>query len=331
MEGRGVPKWVQKLCWAACWAACGVVIVSLSQLKPANLDIGLDAFLVARSQASTPMNTKMTTVQPPRDASELYCWLVTASHGYELELVKENFRQERHIFGCDRSSVFTDNSSKTWPVPSKEIGPLKSEWALGDSLANTEVFLRAWDAVFAEELWARHLWTVKVDPSCVFMPERMSQHIQRQGWQTTEPVYIKNALNMLGPVEVFSFGAVAIMSKLLRSVCEVGMGTSGTGEDTFLDDCMGWLHMPTHIDSKLFFSLDDETKNRANSADCCRDDTFVGYHPYTQRWSYERCVELANRSDAGGIATELHESSDSQLTVLFFRVIAQVGLAKPKQ
>mmetsp|Transcript_131958 Transcript_131958/g.329144 ORF Transcript_131958/g.329144 Transcript_131958/m.329144 type:complete len:244 (-) Transcript_131958:42-773(-) len=152
--------------------------------------------------------------QPVDDGT--FCWLVTMSSGGEPQLVRHHFAHNVSIFACNSWSVFT-NTDTLEPVPVTNIGPLNSSWGLHNSWYNTAVFLRAWVAMAKQGKYSRHAWTIKVDPDTVFFPARLLGYLQEV--PPSEPWFVQNAVGFLGPMEVFSNGAVHAFAEKAAELC----------------------------------------------------------------------------------------------------------------
>jgi len=234
------------------------------------------------TEAMTTATTKTTTPMP---GAGLFCWLVTTSSGYEAALVQDQFHKGRGVFACDLWSVFSDAGNVTG-MPTTSIGSLKSPMASWGSYLNTEVFLRAWDAVIAEGKFAQQSWTVKVDADTVFIPYRLLLHLQ--GVSGADPVYVRASSEYLGPIEVFSRGAVLTFAANHTQACRWGVERSG--EDGFIADCMGSkLQVPARIDDNLLWTMWD-----AQQPDCTNGQ-YVAFHPVKDVAKNSACYDVALR------------------------------------
>ena len=67
------------------------------------------------------------------------------------------------IFGCEGHALYHSSRS------------LFQKWKSTDetTLVNTGSFVKVWDRIREDGLYALHDWTVKVDADCVFFPARL--------------------------------------------------------------------------------------------------------------------------------------------------------------
>mmetsp|Transcript_30067 Transcript_30067/g.59802 ORF Transcript_30067/g.59802 Transcript_30067/m.59802 type:complete len:211 (+) Transcript_30067:3-635(+) len=152
------------------------------------------------------------------------------------------FQYEKHIsiFSCDAWKVFSDGSMD--PVLATNLGDIESKWASWNSWENTDVFIRAWAALFREGTWSRYAWTVKVDPDTVWFPDRLHTHLS--GLKSNEPLYVRNTgAMMLGPIEVFSAGAMDRLGGNMRRLCMQNK-EDFKGEDGWIENCLRTCGVP---------------------------------------------------------------------------------------
>lgn len=208
------------------------------------------------------------------------CWLVSLSSGTELELVQNHYKHKQSIFACDDSIVFSDRIDLS-PITAVSIGNMRSVRAPWGGWYNTEVFLRAWDKLVQDGRFARREWIVKVDADAVFFSGRLPSHLS--GLDPLRPIFVKGGQEMLGAVEVFSNAAVQVFAHKRAHVCKED--TQGSGENGFIDQCMGLLGVKSSIDTSLLKST--------TSVQDCSDDKFVVFHPFVDISSMMACYRTA--------------------------------------
>jgi len=230
-----------------------------------------------RTQAHVPNQVANGAQTHP---SGMLCWLVTMSEGVELELVKDHYGHKRSVFACDDYVVFSDTTDLS-PIVATDIGALRSKRAPWGGWYNTLVFLHAWGSLAKEGKFANFQWVVKVDADSVFFPDRLWAHLHDAAW--SKPVYLKGGKMLLGAIEVFSNAAVHAFAKRGARVCTEDIEVSG--EDGFINSCMGQLDVHASIDHSLL-------KSTTNVQDCT-DGRFVAFHPFVSIQSFDACFSLA--------------------------------------
>lgn len=197
-------------------------------------------------------------------------------------MVKDHFAKHTSVFACGTWSVFSDTDDLA-PVPVKNIGSLQSKMGSWGSWCNTQVFLRAWDAVIKEGKYSTKAWTLKVDADTVFAPDRLRWHVQQM--KPSEPWYLRSGNMMLGAIEVFSNAAVTVFAEKHGDVCIFGLDSSG--EDGYVDDCMQKMKVPSKTDWNLLRST--------RIPQDCGDGSAVAFHPFKDVGSFTACQGVMSR------------------------------------
>jgi len=218
--------------------------------------------------------------------TSLYCVMAYLPDSYEerlMEMAKANWIS---VFGCDGYDVY-----KTWS--SDNVG-----WASGEvTLQNTQVFINVWEEIKkAGNLW-QYDWTVKVDPDCLMIPQRLKWHLEALKVPRKQPVYVKNnVLNrsqgnngFLGAVEVFSREALERYYDWWPD-CQDSLGW-GSGEDGFMKACMDAIGVGYVTDGFMFTPNDDPA--------LCREGKYAAYHPLKDQKAYQCCTDIVNGIDHG--------------------------------
>jgi len=214
-----------------------------------------------------------------------YCWLVMQSSGEEASLVRAHYVKGRSIFSCKGWSVFTDKDALAPVSAVTNIGSVRSKKGPWGFWYNTEVFLRAWDAVVAGGQYRRHPWTLKVDVDTVFFPGRLSAHVG--SLNPNDPWFLNTDGMLSAPIEVFSRAAVRLYAAKGRHECS-NAGARAGEEDSFLDYCMHTLGASPRADKHLLMSCGDP--------DRCRDRAFLAFHLFETPALYDDCDSAARGS-----------------------------------
>mmetsp|Transcript_12828 Transcript_12828/g.36946 ORF Transcript_12828/g.36946 Transcript_12828/m.36946 type:complete len:625 (-) Transcript_12828:169-2043(-) len=211
----------------------------------------------------------------------LYCFMAYLPNSYEQRLVEIARASYASAFACDEHDLF-----HTWQST-------RTKWdSNASTLTNIDVFIDVWNHVKESgKLW-KYDWTVKVDPDCVLVPQRLKWHLASLRAPSKTPVYIKNTNlssniangGFLGAVEVFSREALELYFDWWPK-CQETIGTKG-GEDGFMKRCMDALGVGFMTDGGMFVPDNDPRR--------CRDTSKAAYHPVKLQENYQCCVDIVN-------------------------------------
>eukprot|EP00416_Gambierdiscus_australes_P016843 CAMPEP_0171059374 /NCGR_PEP_ID=MMETSP0766_2-20121228/3141_1 /TAXON_ID=439317 /ORGANISM="Gambierdiscus australes, Strain CAWD 149" /LENGTH=477 /DNA_ID=CAMNT_0011514805 /DNA_START=42 /DNA_END=1475 /DNA_ORIENTATION=- len=235
-----------------------------------------------------PLSTStLSTSSPPKYRPSLFCFLMLMPTGYEPDLVRAQVSKWAGVFTCDQHTAFSvariDLGSG---LVTTKLGVNASQKGSWGSWLNTENFLEAWDSILAEGKFRRSDWTVKVDPDCVFFPDRLKLHLQQVFPSGPDgPFYIKNcpkSFGMMGSLEVLNTEAVDVYGKN-RKECRSKYNPSNSGEDGYMQAC---LHGSGVAGEEDFSLLIDSYCGFGK----CEGNTWnVGFHPYKDTDSWFTC------------------------------------------
>ena len=95
--------------------------------------------------------------------TSLFCFMAVLPGSSEEDLVELARVRRASIFGCEGHTLYHSSRS------------LFHKWKSTDetTLVNTGSFVKVWDRIREDGLYALHDWTVKVDADCVFFPARL--------------------------------------------------------------------------------------------------------------------------------------------------------------
>jgi hypothetical protein len=216
--------------------------------------------------------------------TDLYCFMAYLPGSYEEKLMELAKANSASIFACDAYDVY-----KTWQ--SNMVG-----WSSEQTtLENTDVFISVWSEVKkAGRLWS-YSWTVKVDPDCLLVPQRLQWHLEALDVPKAQPVYVKNNnLNasqgnngFLGAVEIFSREALELYYDWWPE-CKESLGVD-SGEDGFMKGCMDALGVGYVVDGGGFKPDDN--------VEVCKQGQWAAYHPMKDQKNYQCCVDIVNGID----------------------------------
>lgn len=220
----------------------------------------------------------------------------------EKELIQRQLHNYIGIFVCNEFAVISsedmvlgkDKTGKvrTWanPTAATPMGQYGADGASTDSFLNTQTFIFAWDTLMKSGRIFEHDFTVKVDPDCVMVPDRLRGHV---GDHTGESVYFTNCDKFhddpLNPAKGDRiFGALEIFSKAAVQAYKSGVADCkaldwhGWGEDTYIQACMDSLGV-----SKVF-DVNAVGDDRCTAAPCSSPDQ-IAFHPFKDPPAFVAC------------------------------------------
>jgi len=218
----------------------------------------------------------------------LYCLMAVVPGSAEMELLFKSKELGGGIWGCDAHSVY-----QAWQTGS-------AGWDTGEgTVVNTAVFLKVMKYVQEDGLYLNYDWTVKADADCVFLPERLRDHLTGLSPPKDTPIYVKNNnleglgnSGFLGAIEVFSREA---MKRYMDNADECGqyLGTD-SGEDGFFKGCMDALGVGFMWDMGMF-------KPNYDTA-TCTNGGYAAFHPIKYASHWERCWLIATQQMCQGMS-----------------------------
>jgi len=215
----------------------------------------------------------------PKIGTTLYCFMAYLPDSYEEALIALAKKNKASIYGCEKADLY-----HTWQSGS-------GGWDTGETtLMNTDVFVKVWEQVQERGDFIHYDWTVKVDPDCVFAPERLRSHIQSYNLASWAAAYIKNNgqdpglgnNGFLGAIEIFSKRAMLIYMDNAAG-CLKALGTQA-GEDGFMKGCMDGIGVGFKFDVDIFFP--------DNGAGACMNEARVAFHPLKDPEKWQHCWDI---------------------------------------
>jgi len=224
----------------------------------------------------------------PLAGTSFYCFMAILPGSNEEKLMAVAKKNNAGVFGCNASAVF-----HSWKSTS-------AGWNTGmKSLVNTAVFVKVWDQVREDGRYLRYDWTIKADADCVFLPDRLRQHIWGLRVPPNQAIYLKNNDQgkrgndgFLGAIEVFTKKAVEMYFDNAAD-CAKYLGTN-SGEDGFFKGCMDAIGVGFMLDSQLFHPNYDPSK--------CLNAAHAAYHPIKFDTHWQRCWDLSFGGHCKGMA-----------------------------
>jgi len=115
----------------------------------------------------------------------------------QIDLVKTQHATKSSIFGCEKWHVFSDVLFELTPGPPTRIMSTQVEFPHPVVRPNVKVwqntllYVNVWKKILEQKEFEDYDWTVKVDPTTVFLPIRLRKILATQK-QTENGVYLEN-------------------------------------------------------------------------------------------------------------------------------------------
>lgn len=229
----------------------------------------------------------------------LYCVMAVLPEASDGEVALKEVAQKNNgsVFGCEEHSVFD-----SWKTDS-------AGWDTGEAtVINTAVFLNIFKQLKEAGLYLKTDWTVKVDADCVFLPQRLREHIWGLRPPARQAIYLKNNNldegmgndGFLGAIEVFSKRAMQIYLDN-DDDCAKNLGTN-SGEDGFFKGCMTALGVGYMMDAQMFEPFNDPV--------VCTDGSHAAYHPFKYATHWQRCWDIATGKMCQGLTYDCGDPLD---------------------
>mmetsp|Transcript_127537 Transcript_127537/g.254822 ORF Transcript_127537/g.254822 Transcript_127537/m.254822 type:complete len:583 (-) Transcript_127537:215-1963(-) len=237
--------------------------------------------------------------------NSLFCFALTRPFGAELELMRMQHAHRTSIFDCEEHIVYSNESILLAQGLTTQVINVSLDCEFGgerSSFLNTPIFKEVWVEVVEGSKFGNYDWTVKVDPDCVFFPDRLRTVLSnRLGAGTSNGdsssqsgIYLSTCwFGMLGPLEVLSSEAVRILVAGWGQ-CETHFGklcggTCAWGEDLFVDQCLSDV-LGVQRDGAAAGLLAADSCGSPRGWDACGDDSKVAFHPFRTEERYRRCL-----------------------------------------
>ncbi|CAK0883593.1 unnamed protein product, partial [Prorocentrum cordatum] len=125
----------------------------------------------AASGAACQMPCVGETAVPPKPGPTIFCFAV-ANEDYEMDIMRFQHDRCAGIFDCTETAIISQFPD-AGGLPVMQIDWMDVGVSQDGFAANTEVFLQAWSSVRGDGRFANFDWTVKADPDCVLVPDRL--------------------------------------------------------------------------------------------------------------------------------------------------------------
>jgi len=237
--------------------------------------------------------------------TSFYCFMAVLPDSPEMDLMEVAKKNNASVFGCDASSVY-----HSWKTDGED-------WDTGaTTLVNTAVFLKVMQWMKADGIYLKHDWTIKVDADCVFVPQRLREHMWALRPPPNAQLYMKNNdlkglgnNGFLGAIEVFSKKAVQVYLDN-DEACGKYLGTN-SGEDGFFKGCMDALGAGFVFDGQMFEPNYDPA--------ICTNGEHAAFHPIKYPSHWQRCWDIATGKMCKGDTFDCGDDLDPPVNKDFTR------------
>lgn len=273
-----------------CTTACPPPVTTTTTTRTTTRPITTTMTTVTHTVVTKGTTTPYPTSTKPSGFPTLFCMAVIRAMSYEINIMRAAYKVTGGIYGCNGWKVYSDEKAwlgaTDWSVAIPGPPPVFQKIWL-----NTDVFLRAWNKVFAAREFEQFEWTVKVDPDAVFVPMALQNRLSSIQFGKNPNVYVRNCEkfhSMQGPLEILSREAVKAFSRS-RNVCQRGVDRTLVGEDGFLQKCLDLIGVQYHEDWNLLNDKYCEMTPRP-----CTNTWNAAFHPFKRLPDYFSCMK--NRS-----------------------------------
>jgi hypothetical protein len=205
---------------------------------------------------TTSTSTKSTTTTTTWDFPSFFCVTLMRADGHELEILKKQLFRRTGVFACEEYAIYSDHSSPQQvgvapdgseirsvviPPITQQINNLQG----GSPCVGTQTMLNVWDMVHKDGRYKRHQWVLKVDPTAVFLPDRLKDKVKKQSDLAERSGFFVTTcerFNTIAPsLEVFSVHALSKFYGRNQWQCTVDQIQQFPCEESFMTQCMDVL------------------------------------------------------------------------------------------
>lgn len=236
----------------------------------------------------------------------LFCTAIMLPWTYEVDMMRSMYERQCGIYECDAWAVVTNKKVALKKGDTEEDtvyadimnGSLKAK--IGGKFhtaLNTPVFRRFWLWIMDDGRAWKYDWTIKVDPDCVFFPNRLRGMLineYKPHGVAGKAVWLNNCqLGLHGPIEVFSKQALGAY-KDSHGACDEVAEKHGQ-EDVYMRHCFMKLQVPKVDAFNLLleseWACNERPSSSTNMPPCY--DRQVSFHPFKSVTSFFNCYDRA--------------------------------------
>jgi len=245
--------------------------------------------------------TTTTTTTTTWGYPSFFCVTLVRADSHELEILKKQLFRRTGIFACEEYAIYSDHTNPQVvgvgpdgsDVRTIVIPPLKKKvvnnFAGGFPCIETKAMLKVWDLVHKDGRYKRHNWILKIDPSSVFLLDRLKSHVKKHSSDHTG-LFLTTCqqYNLVLPsLEVFSVRAMDIFFGRNRWQCGAEQQKQVPCEESFMTQCMDALGL------KRINGFQLAGDPRCEAAPCTDDSRVLFRHDFQDAASWFECFNEA--------------------------------------
>jgi len=210
----------------------------------------------------------------------------------DLRLLNAQFTNDAGIFACDDYMAMTAGKKlvmgQGWETT--KIAPVDET----DPQSVAEMHQNAWSEILMGGRFHSAGFTIKLDASTVFFPDRVCKYLTELKASPDNEIYVTTCnqstgpFKMLGSMEILSRAAVETLGSRSER-CREELEYKTMTEDVLLQQCLEKLNVSSVFSGDM---LADESCEPAE----CSDVAKAGYSPYSNATDWLRCWELSEET-----------------------------------
>mmetsp|Transcript_36609 Transcript_36609/g.72383 ORF Transcript_36609/g.72383 Transcript_36609/m.72383 type:complete len:664 (-) Transcript_36609:152-2143(-) len=242
-----------------------------------------------------------------------FCFSLIQLDTAEIKLLTVQVENSASIFRCDGSAVLSIGTRelkvgpkwRTIPLPSSS-SPQNGTAGTSSSLADlSKTYMQAWDLLMEKGTIWSYKWTVKVDSSSVFFPNRLLKRLEsffhsRVHDEAGEELFTQSCNSRQGPsdtVAMYSREALRTYQHG-RARCKSDLKWHTWSNAYFMQQCFHLLGLNRKQDMETTKSIFGMGTCHPSS---CRDRSQVSFNGFKNASHYISCFEQANEEDMEGL------------------------------
>jgi len=240
--------------------------------------------------------TKTTTTSTTWAYPSFFCVTLMRADGQQLAILKKQLFRRTGIFACEEYAIYsefpksqvvglapdgTNITTIVMPPMKKAVNTIQG----GSSCIGTETMVNVWDMVHKDGRYRHHHWILKIDPSAVFLPDRLKGQVKKY---SEEPIGLflttcAKFNSVLPSLEVFSVSAMKLFFGRNQWQC----GAQDPCEESFMTQCMDSLG------AKRINGLQLAGDPRCEAAPCTDDSRVLFQNNFQDAASWFKCFNEA--------------------------------------
>lgn len=251
------------------------------------------------SETSSPppeTSSRATIMTQQLAGSSLFC--VTLFAPGQGDLVRGHKAAGVGVFGCDDYALYSSSAVELGDADVRVLGvDPEALQSLSRPASAGDVFVALWHAIVADGAFRAQDWTVRSDPDCLLLPERLRGVIRERALEgASRSVSLRTSLVACpelswAPLEVLSSAAVEAVER-----CGAACGPGGAGRYGGLQVSLGAAQVVVERRGDLLgaggcVGADSPDAHRCSSR-------AAAFHPQDSTAELQECLQEARAADA---------------------------------